>query len=354
MRAPVVAVYLGWIAFVTCQLATAQEPQWWTNQKKACGLSSSLDYNSWVKSGSPCSAGTATPAVAAPTPQQRMGLALGAAAMPYVQQAVHDLFYGTPTVKPQLDPAQQQRELDAQQLNNSGVYLVKQRDYAGAINEFQKALALTPGDQNVQRNLTLAKQQLEGAAEAAQTSSALGQFLGNVPASAWHFDFDQLTHSSGANPNASALNLVNLDAGVVDLRGATTTSPASLKTELDGILANKVSASAPSASPVVLPQDKDMELLFQAASPAPPSSNVVLPQDKDMELLFAASPPSPPVNKPSDRSTAESLVELDKILDTKANQDFQSQLDWFNKVYLPAHPELHNPQPIGSGVQPHK
>jgi tetratricopeptide (TPR) repeat protein len=331
MRLPIVGVCLGSIAFATCQLTVAQEPQWWTNQKKTCGLSSSLDYNSWVKSGSPCSAGTtgSTTAPAGLTPQQQMGLAVGKAAMPYVQQAVHDLFYGAPTVQPQLDPAQQQRELAAQQLDDSGVYLLKQRDFAGAINEFQKALDISPSDQNVQRNLALAKQQLKDAASAGQTSDALRQLLGNAPANGERFDFYQLTNSSVANPSASPLGLANLEAGVVDLRGTTRTSPEALKSDLDTIFANEAPASASSRL------------------------NVVLPQDKDMELLFQSPPPSPPMNKTADQGTADSLVELDKILDTKANQDLQSQLDWFNKVYLPAHPELQNPQPTSTGRQPH-
>jgi hypothetical protein len=297
MRLPIVAACVGWIALATCQLAMAQEPQWWTNQKKACGLSSSLDYNSWAKSGSPCSAGTAAPA--GPTPQQQMGLALGEAAMPYLQQAVHDLFWGTTAKQPQPpDPAQQQRELAAQQLNNSGIFLLKQKNYVGAINEFQQALAITPNDPNVLHNLAIAKQQIKDAAVAGQTSGELGQLLGNAPANRGLFGFDQLTLSSVKNPNVSALSLVNLDsdAKVVDLRGTTKTSvdPGLLKDQLDGVLANKALTSVPPASYVVLPQDRDMDLLFQAAPPTPVGSHVVLPQDRDMELLF-----QPPQSTPS-------------------------------------------------------
>ena len=40
-----------------CQLASASEPQWWTDQKRACNLSPSLAYNDWVSSGSPCNRG---------------------------------------------------------------------------------------------------------------------------------------------------------------------------------------------------------------------------------------------------------------------------------------------------------
>jgi len=346
MRLPIVAVCLGWIALVNCQLATAQEPQWWTNQKKACGLSSSLDYNSWVQSGSPCSTGTAAPAApAASTPQQQMGLALGKAAMPYLQQAVHDLFWGTPAKQPQPpDPAQQQRELAAQQLNNSGIYLLKQKNYAGAINEFQQALADAPDDPDILHNLALAKQQLKNVAVAAQTSGALSLFLGKAPANTGTFDFDLLTHSSVANPNASALNLVNLDPGVVDLRGVAGTSPESLKSQIDGLLTNHDPTSPPSDPLVVLPQAQDIELLFQ-----PP------PKAKPSQWPGPQRPANSPymVNNPSDESTAKSLAELDKVLDTKADQDLQRQFDWFNKVYLPAHPELQNAQPATSGAQPH-
>ncbi len=298
MRLSSAAAGLAWMFFVTCQWATAQQPQWWIDQKKACGLSSSQNYADWANSGYPCGAKTTgSTAPGGLTPQQQMGLAVGKAAMPYVQQSVHNFLYGAPTVQPQLDPAQQQRELAAQQLNHSGIYLLRQKDYAGAINEFQKALAITPNDADITRNLASAKQQLRDGAAAAQTSGTLGQFLGNAPANAGQFDFDQLTHSSVANPNGSALGLVNLDsvnqdAGVVDLRGATRTSPQSLASQIDGILGKKDPASATPRSNVVLPQDKDMELLFDAGPPASPRSNVVLPQDKDMELLFDASPPA--------------------------------------------------------------
>jgi hypothetical protein len=291
MRLSSLAAGLGWIVLVACQLATAQQPQWWIDQKKACGLSAGQDYASWAQSGYPCGAkSTGSTASGGLTPQQQMGLAIGKAAMPYVQQAVHNFLYGAPTVQSQLDPAQQQRELAAQQLNNSGIYLLRQRDYAGAINEFQKALAITPNDATIAHNLALAKQQLKDGAAAAKTSGVLGQFLGNTPAGAGYFDFDQLTHSSVANPNGSVLGLVNLDAGVVDLRGATSTSPQSLASQLDGILAKTAPAPPSPRSDVVLPQDKDMELLFDAGPLA--RSNVVLPQDKDMELLFDAGPPS--------------------------------------------------------------
>ena len=232
----------------------------------------------------------AAPAALTPLQQQQLQLAqqLGYAA----GQQLHNWLFGAPKMpqsQPSPDPAQQQRELAAQQLNNSGTYLLRQKNYLGAIHEFQQALAQTPNDPNILNNLASAKQQLKDAAIAGQTSDALGQLLGKAPASTGLFDFDQLTHSSAVNPNVSALDLVNLnsdtssDASVVDLRDATKISPESLKNQLDGVLGN-ASASTPADSLVVLPQAQDIELLFQPPQSTPQSA-VVLPQAQDMELL---------------------------------------------------------------------
>ena len=166
----------------------------------------------------------------------------------------------TAPAAPQPDPEQERRALAAQQLNNSGIYLLKQRDYSGAINEFQQALAATPGDANIQRNLELAKRQQKNAAVAGQTSGALGQLLGTTPA---------ITASSG-----TALDLVNLspDVNVPDLQNSTKppSDQEELKGQLDGVFSKESPASAPSE-----PQDSKREVkeaaeidnLFQTAKP---------------------------------------------------------------------------------------
>lgn len=38
-------------------VSTAAEPAWWTQQKRNCGLSPGLAYNTWVAQGSPCNSG---------------------------------------------------------------------------------------------------------------------------------------------------------------------------------------------------------------------------------------------------------------------------------------------------------
>lgn len=174
------------------------------------------------------------------------------------------------TTNPVQPEAQQQVNLAAQQLNNSGLYLFRQKNYAGAINEFQKALIQTPNDVSIINNLALAKQQLViqqlNLKMATQTSGALGQLLGDAPPNTGLFD-DQLPHSLGTEQNSSPLSLVDLgsDAGVVDLGSAIGTSvdPDSLKGQIDGVLANHTLPTAAPDPRVEMPQGQDIELLFQ-------------------------------------------------------------------------------------------
>jgi len=50
---------LGLLAGLICPFATAQQPQWWINQKRACGLAPNLDYATWARQGYPCRSGNA-------------------------------------------------------------------------------------------------------------------------------------------------------------------------------------------------------------------------------------------------------------------------------------------------------
>ncbi len=161
-----------------------------------------------------------------------------------------------PNIPPQPDPAEEQRRLAVQQLNNSGIYLLKQKNYAGAINEFQKAIAISPSDANILHNLDFAKHQLRDAVFADQTSGALGELLGPAPIE---------LGSSG-----TGLNLVNLgsDASSADLHNTTgtTVDPAILKGQLDGVFSNDEHASALSDPQVSQPQAKDIDKLFESPS----------------------------------------------------------------------------------------
>ncbi len=137
------------------------------------------------------------------TPQQQMGTAVGAVGTLMILEGLSELMNGKPAPPP--DPAIAQRALAAKQLNNSGIYLLKQKNYSGAINEFQQALAQDPNDANILKNLQYAQQMKKNAAVAGQNSITLGNVLGGGSST------DQLTHAGIASPNSSALSLVNLD-----------------------------------------------------------------------------------------------------------------------------------------------
>ena len=132
----------GLLLAFAAHTAAGQSNQEWIAIKQSCGLSSSLDYNSWVAAGSKCNSG-ATPGSAAGglTPQQQIGAAVLQQGAYSLGQGLHNWLFGQPQQPTApLDAAAQQRALAAQQLKNSGIYLLKQKNCVGAINEFQQAL----------------------------------------------------------------------------------------------------------------------------------------------------------------------------------------------------------------------
>ncbi len=306
--------------------------QEWIAYKTKCGLPSSMVYNDWAKNPSCPANSSPAGTAAAPTTlnpalgnaAQSVGYALG--------QQLGKVLFGDPAAKAAAEAAQRQRELAARQrslnaspLNNSGIYLMKQRNYAGAINEFQQALAIAPDDANIRFNLATAERLLKESGVAARNSSALGQVLGDAPVRVGNVNLNALDRSATPTPNGSALNLVNLfsDASVVDLSNATSAVPQSLKTQLDGILTNRAPATEPPDPLVQLPQASDIELLFQ--SPAPAESRWPGPQRPANE---------PKLVNPSeeDAKTAITLTEIDKILDKQMNEDMLLQMDDATKL----------------------
>ena len=287
MRLPINAVCLGWIALVVSSSPAQNIPT--PSSQSLCDMPSSTPlYAKYCGKGA---AGSSVPA--GPTPQQQMGLALGQAAAPYLQQGIHNFLYGKPAPPP--DPAREQRKLAAQQLNNSGIFLLQQKNYSGAINEFQQALLKAPNDTNIVHNLALAKQLRQNATVAAQTSDTLSAFVGTAPASMGHLDVNQLTHAALTNPNAFALNLVihGTDGNVVDLRDATRASPESLQSQIDALLMNGTPISPAPDSRLVLPEARDIELLFEppqaTLSPLPTNSErqTKAQVGRQMDAIFA-------------------------------------------------------------------
>ena len=220
------------------------------------------------------------------TSQQQMQLGIANQVGSSIGQALGEMLFGDPQQDAAHNAAAAQelaRQQQARQLDNSGIYLLRQKNYPGAINEFQKALEITPNDQSIRNNLSLARQKIKDNNIAGKNSTALDRLLGKAPAGAGN--------SSAANPNAPALNLVDLDTdpNTVDLRGTSKTSidPASLKSQLEGVFQSSAPLSAPSN--VVRPQVKDIELLFQAPQSTAHTVPAQPPQvstDAAMKILF--------------------------------------------------------------------
>ncbi len=299
---------LGLVLACLSQLATGQSNQDWIAIKQKCHIPSGTAYNDWVAAGSTCNSGSAALATGTGSAEQ-LGTALGNMTGDMMLKGIHNAFHGTPA-RPAaaVNSEQQQRELAARQLNNSGIYLLNRRprDYAGAINEFEKALQQTPNDATIATNLQYAKRLQKDSVAAGQTSNMLGNLLGNNSSSVGPNNsaipgispnvFNQVnldpnvvdfrgkfrnslpgTAMSYLPPtNANALNtvLTGSDPGFVDLRGATRTSvdPKSLQTQFDGIFGKRVPMIQPPDPTVSRPQVQATGGTQSSATPRPASA----------------------------------------------------------------------------------
>ena len=204
------------------------------------------------------------------SPQQQMGAAVGAVGTLMILKGLSEMMQPKP-----VDPAVQQRNLAAQQLNNSGIYLLKQKNYAGAINEFQQALAQTPNDTNIKNNLALAKQQQANVALAGRTSGTLGQVLGTPQPSAGPAGSNSPLSLVNLNGNASDAGASNSGGGAAQPQGGTQ----SVENQIDGALGNAPVAPAAPA------QAQQIDQLFASAQPTPDESQVHAEQNQVDDLF---------------------------------------------------------------------
>jgi len=279
---------VGLLAAFSAQLV-GQSNQEWIAYKQKCGISAGTAYNDWVAAGSKCNSGSTTSgtgtATGGLTAQQQMAMQTAQLGGYMIGQGLHNILFGQPKpLTAPLDPATQQRALAAEQLNNSGIYLLKKNDYAGAINEFQQALNQAPNDGTILFNLQLAKQRQKNAIDAAKTSNALGNLLGAAAA-----------RSSGNGPLGplNSLNLVNLDPNVVDFRGMGQTSSANpnssfLNTVITGSDSNTVDMGNRKKD-YIDPKLVEGEINHVLGNPVPAPAQIS-PQEQ-IDKLFQ-SPPS--------------------------------------------------------------
>jgi tetratricopeptide (TPR) repeat protein len=307
------------LSIFSAAMAVGQSNQEWTAYKLHCGIPSGMAYNDWVAAGSQCKSGTASGAgnlAGGLTPQQQMAMKSAQLGGYMIGQGLHNILFGQPKpLAAPLDPATQQRALAAEQLNSSGIYLLKKNDYAGAINEFQQALNQAPNDANILSNLQLAKQRQRDAANAARNSNALGSLLGTTPSGLGNapgalpsplnlvnldpnvVDFRGIGHTSSANPNSSFLNTVitGSDSNTVDLGNGRIhyVDPKSLKGQINDVLGNPIPAGGQTS-----PQEQ-IDKLFQEPQSEQPSSGsqVATPETEEqlktkVNAIFSGPAPS--------------------------------------------------------------
>lgn len=211
------AVCLSVLGSLTAPLrASAQSAAEWNQIKAKCGLPAGTIYNTWVEQGAPCNQGSS--ASAAANAQQQLAMQATMAGAKMIGEGLHDALFGKPET-----PEQQQLRIAAKQLNNSGVWYMRQNDYANAIVEFQKALQKTPNDPTILGNLTLARRLLEqssrNSSAATQNSDALANILGAVPTSSRPSSWDRpenLFHNIEVNFTSNTVNLQNARTPSVD------------------------------------------------------------------------------------------------------------------------------------------
>lgn len=68
---------LGFLVMAAPPVVLAAEPAWWTQQKRTCGLSPGLAYNTWVAQGSPCNTGKSSSGSSAGSVGETIGRELG-------------------------------------------------------------------------------------------------------------------------------------------------------------------------------------------------------------------------------------------------------------------------------------
>lgn len=265
------------LSLIPC--ASAQSNAEWIAYKQKCGIPANTAYNDWVAAGSKCN--TASSASAATlTAQQQTATAIGQVGATMLGQGLHQLFAG-----PVLDPATQQRALAAQQLHNSGVYLMRQHNYPGAINEFQKALALTPNDPAIKRDLQQALDLQKQSAVAGRTSETLAELLSGT------------TTPAAVAVAPKTYTPVNLDPNLVDLRGIGPGAPAAASSYLPAANANRLNAVITGSDPSTVDlrgANKDsvnslksqIDSLFGAPVAPPPTS---APSPQEIDQIFPAN-----------------------------------------------------------------
>jgi len=276
-------------------LASASEPQWWTDQKRACNLSPSLAYNDWVRSGSPCNRGN----VGNSNDNGAADRARAEAAAAAEEQRRRDA------------------ELEQQRIEADNKRRMEEiANQAKFIDDRDAAASTLRGSTGVATSGRLGNSELRG-------SSATPELRGTNP-------------DTAPTPN--------LDAMVVDARSVPTGLPKSVAAEIPSTPAGDRVRKGFQA---IMDHDWNVaHAWFQDALNHDPGNAGIqrLIDLAEYTMRRANRPhPSTPPAKPAADTRSENkatLAALDQRLDERMNADLANAFDDFNRNYLPKHPEL--------------
>jgi hypothetical protein len=142
------------VAFA-CQLAMAQEPRWWTDQKRVCGLPPRLAYETWRQQGSPCN-GDASSENNQEQQRQREELERQRAELERQRELQRQ------------QQAEAERKRNAGEADQKGLAAQNRGDLKGAANWFIEALRFAPESAEIRAHLDRANVALADAGSAAE------------------------------------------------------------------------------------------------------------------------------------------------------------------------------------------
>jgi len=96
--------------------ATAAEPAWWTQQKRNCGLSSGLAYNTWVAQGSPCNSGSSKSSSSS-SPGGSIGTVIGTE----IGKELNKMLWGDPAAEARRKTEEAQRAEELRRTNEEAL-----------------------------------------------------------------------------------------------------------------------------------------------------------------------------------------------------------------------------------------
>jgi hypothetical protein len=153
---------IGLSVVLVCHLAAASEPQWWTNQKRACGLPANLAYETWRQQGFPCR--NASPPVDYQEQQRQQQLEL---------ERQKEL---------QRQREESERKQKAEEADQKGMEAANRGDWKAAANWYIEALGFAPNSAEIRAHLDRANTALADSGSAAEIGALRARIEDSIAA----------------------------------------------------------------------------------------------------------------------------------------------------------------------------